>query len=75
MIYVIVALFASFTAEMTDTQQNNIDNNNDIKSEQAAAEELQQVAKILQQCISSFTNYLIILTHRPSIFLMPTKME
>jgi len=43
-IYVIVALFASFTAEMTDTQQNNIDNNNDIKSEQAAAEELQQVA-------------------------------
>jgi len=41
-INVIVALFARFTPEMTDTQQDNIDHNNDVKSKVAAEEELQQ---------------------------------
>ena len=46
MINVIVALFAHFNAEMTDTQQGNIDNNNDIKTELAAEDELQQVINL-----------------------------
>ena len=46
MINVIVALFARSNAEMTDTQQGNIDNNNDIKTELAAEDELQQVINL-----------------------------
>ena len=45
-INVIVALFARFTTEMTDTQQDNIDHNNDVKSKVAAEEELQQVINL-----------------------------
>ena len=45
-INVIVALFARFTPEMTDTQQDNIDHNNDVKSKLAAEEELQQVINL-----------------------------